>query len=283
MRDPFPPKKNPGRILLRCECDEMSGARKALVAILPKAGETEIWGSPDLEESEPEQVTVIDGPFSERSCVAFLAGDEATACGGDYYSDSDVLGAKGMWADLLLLGWMHDEEVGLHRVALELLTLDDNRLKKLWTASGPFDSDFAARTANALLQLRDDGGIDEAVTLAELMDRAGPGAASLDAFEAAIPGLIEEEESRAELLLKARKHRLQPFEKAIAAALAKVPERLAGGEAVCNHIRAYMEEQVLSSGRLPTGVHDFGHIRTGYRSGINVGPIDLDELFAKDR
>jgi hypothetical protein len=126
----------------------------------------------------------LDGVGDPRRLVGHLARSAGLGIADARVDGARVDGLDGLWAELLLLAWMHDPEVGFNRVAEALLTLDDARLAVLRGRSGSFDRAFALRIARVLVRAEGDPALD-GLSLAGLLAWASPqDGADLDALEA---------------------------------------------------------------------------------------------------
>ncbi|MEI8256620.1 MAG: hypothetical protein WCJ30_13180, partial [Deltaproteobacteria bacterium] len=103
--------------------------------------------------------------------MEFLSTDEATCCSGDFFSDAQVDGVRGVWAELLILAWMHGEEAGLNRVARAVAAMSDREIRSLRKELGPFAE--SAHEIKELIQTAEmELGFDHP-TLADLGRAAG--------------------------------------------------------------------------------------------------------------
>jgi hypothetical protein len=126
----------------------------------------------------------LDGIGDPRRLVGHLARSAGLGIVDARLDGARVDGLDGLWAELRLLAWMHDPEVGFNRVADALLTLDDARLAVLRGRTGSFDRDFALRIARVLVGAEGDPDLD-GLSLAGLLAWASPGdGADLEALEA---------------------------------------------------------------------------------------------------
>lgn len=126
----------------------------------------------------------LAGAGHPRRLVAHLARSAALGIRDARLEHARVEGLDGLWAELLLLAWAHDPDVGMNRVAEALLTLDDARLAALHARSGPFDDAFALRVSRVLVRAEGEPAVD-GLSLAGLLAWASPGdGADLAALEA---------------------------------------------------------------------------------------------------
>ncbi len=131
-----------------------------------------------------ERVLPLPGTSHPRRLVAQLARSAELGIADAELEQARVDGLTGLWAEILLLAWSHDPELGLNRVAEALLSLDDARLALLHDRSGPFDRAFAKRLARVLVRAEGDPAVD-GLSLAGLLAWASPAdGIDLEALEA---------------------------------------------------------------------------------------------------
>jgi hypothetical protein len=133
-----------------------------------------------------ELVATLPTGSTYRKYVEFLVTNDRCALWMDLLEDEEtfVEGADAMWAELMLMAWMHmdpTDEAHPHEVARALLTLDDAGIEALHREAGFFNGAFGDRVRAVLkraCELRLSG-----LSLAELMRRARAVPPSLSALE----------------------------------------------------------------------------------------------------
>lgn len=280
MRQQFPAKLYPGRIILRCSASTAPGLEwNAFLAFVPKGDKTEVWARLLDEDSRGvELVETLDVGLDWRSYADFLVHSDECALAGDFLGEAKISGARGYVAEILLLAWMHDENSLLHKTSEALFPLSDEFLARLYQAEGPFgDATFAERIAN-LQELAEAAGVGNE-PLDSLMKRAST--ESLSEVATFLEQLVEErEKSRTD----ERVGRLASLQDTIyrwaseAAGPRRANEPSFAWEFRRSKIQRYLENYVVEYQRLPTGKYDFGWVQTGYRSHSTIGIVDFDEL-----
>ena len=137
MTDLFDNKYLPGRILIQTVGSGGPGnSWVSAIATKQIKGKVEVWYNPDFtqeyeDDSEPFILGSIKGEHDPRSIVSFLNSNKPE---GFYFDEITIQGIKGIWKDLIIIS-LSDE---YSEVLEQLLTLNDNDLKKFNKKEGPF-------------------------------------------------------------------------------------------------------------------------------------------------
>jgi hypothetical protein len=211
--------------------------------------------------------------------IQWLAKHDKYGLGGNFLEETRVRGASGPLADLLILAWNHDGAIEL--LAEPLAGMSDAELMILRKKLGSL---CAPSTAEALASVRAEiEGLALGVkafrrVLREECERPEPNlerlAAEVGSWDKGPPQWIARTLERKQ---RVRERTLTRYRWALDLA-EHCPQALKHATAA-HLIREYVEEHVLRKRRLPNAKHDFGTIRTGPRSGVNIGAVDFESLF----
>ena len=164
----------------------------SVVEFVPGPRGTAVLFTDDRRDRRPaELIARLPSKSSYRDYVSFLARDKKSRLYADFLDDGETFarGVDGVWAELMLMAWMHPVDDPPSEIALALLTLDDDSLEALRREAGAFGKQFVSRVRALLSRARNELRHPR-LTLAGLLGRVGSTPPSFHALENAMNGWV---------------------------------------------------------------------------------------------
>jgi hypothetical protein len=218
----------------------------------------------------------LRGGVDLRKIAHWLADNQESYNGGDFVEATQVRGVRGLWAELLVLAWNHEDGDPMNWRALSLLSLTDSQLRGLRRWLGPLTSETARSNLDELLS-RDQSTAKRKPLLATMAN-----ARTRQRLERAQAAVRKEEAERvAEQEREAqswRKHEMSRREANLRRLRTEIEQALRRAETMPEYqgrgwaLSLCLESHVSETGALPEG-----RVHLGWPE---LREIDCDALFA---